>query len=127
LSVYHHFLGAADNVLSSIRETNEHVKEARALRAPLEAEVDYALAEKKMRRALDRLKRVAVKVIDGSEDMKSLGDSIVKVVRTLLMEIATTMEGLLSAVSTVLDLAVRVLLLSLPLSGICIRRLCLLT
>ena len=116
-------------MLISIRETNEHVKEARALRtpSPLEAEVDYALAEKKMRRALDRLKRVAVKVIDSPEDMKSLGDSIVKVVRTLLMEIATTMEALLSAVGTVLDLVVHDLLLSLPLSGICIRRLRLVT
>jgi len=52
-------------------------------------------------------------------------DGVVKAVRTLLMDIATTMEALLSAVSTVHDLVTHVLLVPPPGSGICIRRLCL--
>lgn len=98
-------------MLASIQETNEHVKEARVLRPPLEAAEDYTLAENKMRRALDRLKRVAIKIIDATGNMTS-GDGIVKSVRTLLMDIATTMEALLSAVGTVRDLATHSLFLS---------------
>lgn len=64
-----------------------------------------------MRRALDRLKRVAIKIIDATGNMTS-GDGIVKSVRTLLMDIATTMEALLSAVGTVRDLATHSLFLS---------------
>jgi hypothetical protein len=86
-------------VLSSIRETNEHVKEARVVRPPLETQDDYKLAESKMRRALDRLKRTAIKVIDAPDGMGLSADGVVKAVRTLLMDIATTMETLLSAVS----------------------------
>jgi len=98
-----HLIGAAEDVLSSIQETNEHVKEARVLRPPLEAEGDYTLAESKMRRALDRLKRTATKVIDGPDDARSSGDGIVKAVKSLLMDIATTTEALLSPVGTVGD------------------------
>jgi len=118
-------LPGAEDVLGSIRETTEHVKEARAVRSPLEAQGDYKLAESKMRRALDRLKRAAVKVIDAPDDMKVSADGVVKAVRTLLMDIATTMEALLSAVSTVRDLVIHVLLVPPPGTGICIRRLCL--
>jgi|SRR6267154_2459460 len=120
-----HLPGAEEDVLDSIRETTEHVKEARAVRPPLEAQDDYKLAESKMRRALDRLKRAAVKVIDTPDDMRVSTDGVVKAVRTLLMDIATTMEALLSAVSTVHDLVTHVLLVPPPGSGICIRRLCL--
>lgn len=87
----------------SIRETTEHVKEARAMRPPLEGQDDYKLAESKMRRALDRLKRAAVKVIDTPDDKRAPTDSIIKAVRMLLMDIATTMEALISAVSTGYD------------------------
>ena len=99
-----HLPGAEEDVLDSIRETAEHVKEARAVRPPFEAQGDYKLAESKMRRALDRLKRAAVKVIDAPDDMRVSTEGVVKAVRTLLMDIATTMEMLLSAVSTVRDL-----------------------
>jgi hypothetical protein len=124
LSSEDHLIGAAEDVLSCIRETNEHVKEARNLRPPLEAEDDYTLAESKMRRALDRLKRTATKVIDGPDDVRSSGDGIVKAVKSLLMNIATTMEALLSPVGTVGDLVASVLLiLLLACLAICIRRL----
>jgi hypothetical protein len=113
-------LGAEEGVLNSIRETNEHVKEARAVRPPFEAQDDYKHAKSKMRRALDRLKRAAIKVIDAPDDMRLLADGVVIAVKTLLMDIATTMEALLSAVSTVRDPIARVLLLP-PGSGICIR------
>lgn len=112
-------------MLGSIRETTEHVKESRAVRPPLEAQDDYKPAEIKMRRALDRLKRAAVKVIDAPDDMRMSTDSVVTAVRTLLMDIATTMEALLSTVSPVRDLVTSVLLGLPPGSGICIRRLCL--
>jgi hypothetical protein len=118
-----HLPGAEEDVLDSIRETTEHVKEARAVRPPLEAQDDYKLAESKMRRALDRLKRSAVKVIDAPDDMRVSIDGVVKAVRSLLMDIATTMETLLSAVSAVRDLVTHVLLIPPPGSGICIRRL----
>lgn len=108
-------------MLSSIRETNEHVNEARAVRPPLESQDDYRLAESKMRRALDRLKRAAIKVIDTPDDMRLPVDGVVKAVRTLLMDIATTMEAQLSAASTVRDFVTYVLLLPPPGSGICIR------
>ena len=104
-----HLPGAEESMLSSIQETNEHVKEARVLRPPLEPEDDYTLAESRMRRALDRLKRAATKVIDVSGDMTSSSDSIIKAVRTLSMDIAATMEALLSAVCTIRDLAAHVL------------------
>jgi hypothetical protein len=107
-------------VLGSIRETTEHVKESRAVHPPLEAQDDYKPAEIKMRRALDRLKRAAVKVIDAPDDMRMSTDSVVTAVRTLLMDIATTMEALLSAVSPVCDLVTYVLLVLPPGSGICI-------
>ena len=108
-------------MLNSIRETNEHVKEARVVRPPLEAQDDYKLAESKMRRALDRLKRAAIKVIDASDDLRLSVDGEVKAVRILLMDIATTMEAQLSAVITIYDLVTRVSL-SPPLgSRTCIR------
>jgi separase len=100
LSSEAHLLGEEESVLSSIRETNKHVKDAMALSPPSEPEDDYTQAETKMRRALCRLKRVAIKFIDHPDDMKSLGDGIVRAVKTLLMDIATTMEALLSAVCT---------------------------
>jgi hypothetical protein len=109
-------------MLSSIQETGEHVKEARVLRPPLEAEDDYTLAETKMRRALDRLKRAAAKVIDAPGDMAPSGDGV-KAVRILSMDIATTMEALLSPVCTVRDLAVHLSLFPSSRPGICIRRL----
>ena len=118
-----HLPGAEEDVLDSIRETTEHVKEARAVRPPLEAQDNYNLAESKMRRALDRLKRAAVKVIDAPDDMRASTDGVVKAVRTLLIGIATTMEALLLAVSTVRDLVTHALLVPPPGSGICIRRL----
>lgn len=120
-----HLPGAEEDVLGSIRETTEHVREARAVRPPIETQDDYKQAESKMRRALDRLKRAAVKVVDAPDDMRLSTDGIVKAVRTLLMDIATTMEALLSAVSIVYDLITHVLLVPPPWSGICIRRLCL--
>lgn len=106
LSSNSHLLGAEESILSSIQETNEHVKEARVLRPPLEPEDGYTLAETKMRRALDRLKRATTKAIDAPGDMASFNGSIIKAVRTLSMDIATTMEALLSPVRTVLGLAV---------------------
>jgi len=109
LSSYDHLLGTEDSTLDSIQETNEHVKEARALRPPLEPDNDYKLAESKMRRALDRLKRTAVKVIDASGDITPPSDGIIKAVRTLSMDIATTMEALLSVVGTARDLAAHIL------------------
>ena len=119
-----HLLGTGD-ALENIQETTEHVKEARAMRLPLEAQDDYKLADSKMRRALDRLKRAAVKVIDASDDTMVSTDGVVKAVRTLLMDIATTMEALLSVVSTARDLVTDVLLAPPLGSRICIRRLCL--
>jgi hypothetical protein len=118
-------IGAAEDVLNSIRETNEHVKEAMVLRPPLEADDGYTLAESKMRRALDRLKRTATKVIDGPDDVRSSGDGIVKAVKSLLMDISSTMEALLSPVGTIGDLVVSALLILPAFSGICIGRLCL--
>jgi hypothetical protein len=100
--------------LDSIRETTEHIKEASTLRPPLEAQDDYKLADSKMRRALDRLKRAAVKVIDAPDDTRVSTDGVVKAVRILLTSIATTMEALLSAVSIVHDLGTRVLLVLPP-------------
>lgn len=114
-----HLPGTGEDVLNSIWETTEHVKEARAVRPPLEAQDGHYLADNKMRRALDRLKRAAVKVIDAPNDMST--DGVVKAVRTLLMDIATTKEALLSAVSTVRDLLTHVLLVPPPGSGISIR------
>jgi len=116
-----HLLGAEDSTLNSIQETNEHVKEARVLRPPLEADDDYKLAESKMRRALDRLKRAAVKVIDASGDITPSNDVIIKAVRILSMDIATTMEALVSVVGTFRDLAVHVSLLPPRRPGIHIR------
>jgi hypothetical protein len=116
-----HLLGTEDSTLNSIQETNEHVKEARVLRPPLEADDDYTLAESKMRRALDRLKRAVVKVIDASGDITPSSDVIIKPVRILSMDIATTMEALLSVVGTVRDLVARVSLLPLRRPGIHVR------
>ena len=110
LSSDDHLLGTEGSTLNSIQETNEHVKEARALRPPLEADDDYKLAESKMRRALDRLKRAAVKVIDVSGGITPSSDVIIKAVRTLSMDIATTMEALLSVVGTVRHLAAHLLM-----------------
>ena len=118
-----HLLGTEESTLNSIQETNEHVKEARVLRPPLEANDDYKLAESKMRRALDRLKRAAVKVIDASGDITPSSDIIIKAVRTLSMDIATTMEALLSVAGTVRDLAAHILFLLTRQPGIHIRRL----
>ena len=102
-----HLSGAEESILSSIQETSEHVKEARVLCPPLEAKDDYTLAEAKMRRALDRLKRATTKAIDAPGDMVQSCGGTMKAVRTLSMDIATTMEALLSPVRTVLDLAIR--------------------
>ena len=104
--------GTEEDTLDNIRETTEHVKEAMAVRPALEAPDDYKLAESKMRRALDRLKRAAVKIIDAPDDMKVSTDGVVRAVRTLLMDIGTTMEVLLSAVCTFRDLVTHVLLVS---------------
>jgi hypothetical protein len=93
------------------------VKEARVLRPPLEAEDDYTLAETKMRRALDRLKRATTKAIDAPGDMASSSGGIIKAVRTLSMEIATTMEALLSPVRTVFGLAVHPRLIASTITG----------
>ena len=123
LSSDDHLLGTEDSTLNSIQETNEHVKEARVLRPPLEPDNDYKLAESKMRRALDRLKRAAVKVIDPSGDIARPSDVIIKTVRTLSMDIATTMEALLSVVGTVHDLAAHILFLLTRRPGIHVRRL----
>lgn len=114
-------LGAEDSTLNSIQETNEHVKEARVLRPPLEADDNYTLAQSKMRRALDRLKRAAVKVIDASGDITPSSDVVIKAVRTLSMDIATTMEALLSVVGAVRDLAAHVSLLPPRRPGIHVR------
>lgn len=116
--------GTEEDMLDSIRETTEHVKEAMAVRPDPEAPDDHKLAESKMRRALDRLKRAAVKIIDAPDGMKVSTDGVVKAVRTVLMDIATTMEALLSAVCTVRDLVTHVLLVPPPWSGICTSRLC---
>jgi hypothetical protein len=89
-----------DDVLSSIRETNDHVREARALSPVSEPEDDYLQAETKMKRALDRLRRAAVKTIDSPDDVKSPDPGIFSAVRALLMDIATTLETLLRTVST---------------------------
>ena len=118
-----YLLGTEECTLNSIQETNEHVKEARVLCPPLEANDDYKLAESKMRRALDRLKRAAVKVIDASGDITPSGDIIIKAVRTLSMDIATTMEALLSVAGTVRDLAAHILFPLTRRPGIHIRRL----
>ena len=127
LSSDDHLLGTEDGTLDSIQETNEHVKEARVLRPPLETDDDYKPAENKMRRALDRLKRAAVKVIDASGDIAAPSDIIIKAVRTLSMDIATTMEALLSVVGTLRDLAARILCLLTRRPGIHVRRLRLIT
>lgn len=119
--VVNHLLGTEEDVLNSIRETNEHVKEAKVVRPPLETQDDYKLAESKMRRALDRLKRAAIKVIDASDDLRLSVDGVVKVVRILLMDIATTMEAQLSAVITIYDFVTRVSILPPPGSRTCIR------
>ncbi len=111
-------LGAEEDVLSTIRETTEHVKEARVVRPPYEAQDDYKLADSKMRRALDRLKRAAIIVVNAPDDMRLSTDGVVKAVRTLLADIATTMEARLSAVSTVRDLVTHALLVPPPGSGI---------
>jgi separase len=95
-----HLPGAEEDVLSNIRETIKHVHEAMALSPPSEPDDDYNQADLKMRRALDRLKRAAIKLIDPPDDMTPFGDGIVRAVKTLLTDIATTMESLLSAVGT---------------------------
>jgi hypothetical protein len=74
-----------------------------------------------MRRALDRLKRAAVKVIDASGDITPSSDVVIKAVRTLSMDIATTMEALLSVVGAVRDLAAHVSLLPPRRPGIHVR------
>jgi len=86
-------------VLSDIRETNDHVREAGALSVVPELDDDYIRAETKMRRALDRLRRAAVKVIDPLDGGKSPDHGIFGAVRTLLMDIAATLETLLRTVS----------------------------
>jgi hypothetical protein len=113
-----HLLGGEESVLSSIWETNKHVKDAMALSPPLEPGDDYTQAETKMRRALSRLKRAAIKFVDHPDDMKSLGDGIVGAVKTLLMDIATTMEALLSTVCTARAPAIHISSLPPPCSGI---------
>jgi hypothetical protein len=85
--------------LSSIRETNDHVREARALAPVSEPGDDYLQAEKKMRRALDRLRRAALKIIDSPDGVKSSDSGICSAVQALLMDIATTLEALLRLVS----------------------------
>jgi hypothetical protein len=52
-----------------------------------------------MRRALDRLRRAAVKIIDSPDGVKSSDNGISSAVQALLMDIATTLEALLSSVS----------------------------
>lgn len=81
--------------MSSIRETNDHVREARALAPVSEPGDDYLQAEKKMRRALDRLRRAALKIIDSPDGVKSSDSGICSAVQALLMDIATTLEALL--------------------------------
>jgi hypothetical protein len=87
-------------MLSSIREAIEHVREEMALSPPLEPDDDYYQAEIKMKRALDRLKRAAIKIIDPPDDVKSFGDGIMSAIKTLLMDIATALEARTSAVGT---------------------------
>ncbi|KAH9026737.1 peptidase family C50-domain-containing protein [Lactarius pseudohatsudake] len=87
--------GTEDDALSGIRETNDHVREARALSPVSAPEGDYLQAEAKMRRALDRLRRAAVKIIDSPDDVKSPDHGIFSAVQALLMDIATTLETLL--------------------------------
>ena len=89
-----------DDLLNSIRETNDHVREARALAPVSEPEDDYLQAETKMRRALDRLRRAALKIIDSPDRAKSPDHGIFGSLQALLMDIATTLEALLRAVST---------------------------
>ncbi|KAH9061056.1 hypothetical protein EDB87DRAFT_476238 [Lactarius vividus] len=48
-----------------------------------------------MRRALDRLRRAAVRIIDSPDDVKSPDQGIFSAVQALLMDIATTLETLL--------------------------------
>ena len=86
--------------MSSIRETNDHIREARALSPVSEPEDDYLQAETKMKRALDRLRRAAVKIIDSPDNVESSDHGIFGAVRALLMDIATTLETLLRTVST---------------------------
>jgi hypothetical protein len=90
-----------DDILCSIRETNDHVREAQALTPASEPEDDYLQAETKMRRALDRLRRAALKIIDSPDSVKSPNHVIFSALRALLMDIATTLETLLRTVSTV--------------------------
>jgi separase len=94
-----HSLAADEGISSGIRETIKHIHEASALSPPLTPDDNYSQAESKMRRALGGLKRAAMKFIDPPDDMKSWGDGIVRAIKTLLMDTATTMEALLSAVS----------------------------
>ncbi|KAI0266095.1 peptidase family C50-domain-containing protein [Gloeopeniophorella convolvens] len=56
---------------------------------------DYIKAEGKMKRALDRLRRAAVKTI-ASPKSKASNDSLVKAVKALLLDISATLEALLS-------------------------------
>ncbi|KAH8987879.1 peptidase family C50-domain-containing protein [Lactarius akahatsu] len=87
--------GTEDDALSGIRETNDHVREARALSPVSAPEDDYLQAEAKMRRALDRLRRAALKIIDSPDDVKLPDHGIFSAVQALLMDIATTLETLL--------------------------------
>jgi len=89
-----------DDVSSGIRETNDHVREARALSPVSEPEDDYLQAETKMRRALGRLRRAGVNIIESPDDVKSPDHGIFSAVQALLMDIATTLETLLRTVST---------------------------
>lgn len=86
--------------MCSIRETNDHVREAQALASVSEPGDDYLQAETKMRRALDRLRRAALKIIDSPDSVKSPDYGIFSVLRVLLMDIAMTLEALLRSVST---------------------------
>ncbi|KAI9509013.1 peptidase family C50-domain-containing protein [Russula earlei] len=56
-----------------------------------------------MRRALDRLKRAAIRVIDTPDDARASSGGIVKAVKPLLMDMAMTMEAYLSAVGRVFE------------------------
>ncbi|KAI9438648.1 peptidase family C50-domain-containing protein [Lactarius indigo] len=87
--------GNEDDLLSSIRETSDHVREARALSPVSEPEDDYLQAETKMRRALDRLRRAAMKLIDSPNDVQSPDHGILSATQALLMDLATTLETLL--------------------------------
>ncbi|KAI0298727.1 peptidase family C50-domain-containing protein [Multifurca ochricompacta] len=96
--------GVGEGVLNGIQETTGHVREARAL-ASSEPREDYSQAVIRTRRALDKLKRVAIKVLDPTEYTQPLGDTIIKAVKELLLDIATTMEVMLSAGSAPDDYA----------------------